>query len=91
MNSKMNIRYNRNSTPKLAKYDRRDIVTDVNISNQRDNMTNITITDHDLFDTEQKSKRDAKKKKRSNSEHKNMFYPLGSKNDNKFVYISPSR
>lgn len=54
-------------------------------------MTNITITDHDLFDTEVKTKRDGKKKKRSNSEHKNLFYPLGKKDDNKFVYISPSR
>lgn len=54
MSSKMNSRYNRAalSTPKLAKYDRRETATDVNISNQRENMTNITITDHDLFDTE---------------------------------------
>ena len=34
-------------------------------------MTNITITDHDLFENKTRDE-----KKRANSENKNVFYPL---------------
>ena len=75
-----------NSKPDPVK---RDTVTGVKISNQEEKNSFITIIDQALIE---KKTMTEMKRRRSNSENKNLFYPFGNtKSEGNYVHITPSR